>query len=78
MYFSVTEWRTIDQGLSRLLPAFGPLVLNRTIFPVKVQEMEWNERCVIDEDESGEVGDEVDSSNIVDDEADDGADDGTG
>ncbi|KAF2498326.1 L-amino-acid oxidase [Lophium mytilinum] len=43
VYFAATEWRTIDQGLSRLPTAFGPSVLNRTIFQTKVQEMEWNE-----------------------------------
>lgn len=43
VYFDATEWRTIDQGLNRLPAAFGPLVLNRTMFQVAVQEMEWNE-----------------------------------
>ncbi|KAF2186953.1 L-amino-acid oxidase [Zopfia rhizophila CBS 207.26] len=42
VYFQATEWRTIDQGLNRLPTAFGPLVLNRTLFHTKVQEMSWN------------------------------------
>ncbi|KAF2464066.1 uncharacterized protein BDR25DRAFT_337590 [Lindgomyces ingoldianus] len=42
VYFSATTWRTIDQGLTRLPRAFGPLVLNRTMFQTKVQEMSWN------------------------------------
>ncbi|KAF2765577.1 hypothetical protein EJ03DRAFT_319114 [Teratosphaeria nubilosa] len=43
VYFDATEWRTIDQGLSRLPAAFGPQVLNRTIFQTAVQGMKWNE-----------------------------------
>ncbi|KAK5128686.1 hypothetical protein LTR85_000019 [Meristemomyces frigidus] len=43
VYFAATEWRTIDQGLSRLPAAFGPQVLNRTIFQTAVQGMVWNE-----------------------------------
>ncbi|KAK5676325.1 hypothetical protein LTS10_011137 [Elasticomyces elasticus] len=43
VYFGATEWRTIDQGLSRLPAAFGPQVLNRTIFQTTVQGMAWNE-----------------------------------
>nr|POE69080.1 l-amino-acid oxidase [Quercus suber] len=42
VYFAATEWRTIDKGLSRLPAAFGPAVLNRTIFGTAVQGMEWN------------------------------------
>jgi monoamine oxidase len=43
VYFSATEWRTIDKGLSRLPAAFGPQVLNRTIFQTAVQGMTYNE-----------------------------------
>ncbi|KAK4955691.1 hypothetical protein LTR10_006630 [Elasticomyces elasticus] len=43
VYFGATEWRTIDQGLSRLPAAFGPQVLNRTVFQTTVQGMAWNE-----------------------------------
>ncbi|KAI6804511.1 L-amino acid oxidase-like protein LaoA [Hortaea werneckii] len=43
VYFSATEWRTIDQGLSKLPEAFGPQVLNRTVFDTSVQGMVWNE-----------------------------------
>ncbi|KAK5132230.1 hypothetical protein LTR08_009290 [Meristemomyces frigidus] len=42
VYFAATEWRTIDQGLSRLPAAFGPQVLNRTIFQTAVQGMRYN------------------------------------
>ncbi|ORX99882.1 hypothetical protein BCR34DRAFT_495074 [Clohesyomyces aquaticus] len=43
VYFSATSWRTIDQGLTRLPRAFGPLVMNRTMFQTKVSEMVWND-----------------------------------
>lgn len=43
VYFSATEWRTIDKGLSSLPRAFGPQVLNRTIFNTTVQGMSFNE-----------------------------------
>ncbi|RMX89676.1 hypothetical protein D0869_00700 [Hortaea werneckii] len=43
VYFSATEWRTIDQGLSKLPEAFGPQVLNRTVFDTSVEGMVWNE-----------------------------------
>ena len=43
VYFSATEWKTIDKGLSRLPAAFGPLVLNQTTFGIKVQELSWDE-----------------------------------
>lgn len=43
VYFSATDWRTIDKGLSRLPAAFGPQVLNRTILQRSVQGMHWNE-----------------------------------
>ncbi|KAK3051840.1 hypothetical protein LTR09_007140 [Extremus antarcticus] len=36
-YFSATNWRTIDMGLTRLPAAFGPQVINRTIFQTSVQ-----------------------------------------
>lgn len=42
LYFIATEWRTIDQGLSRLPQAFGPSVLNRTTFEIVIQEMSYN------------------------------------
>ncbi|KAM0716519.1 hypothetical protein Q7P37_007964 [Cladosporium fusiforme] len=43
VYFSASEWRTIDKGLSRLPAAFGPQVLNRTVFDTTVQGMQFNE-----------------------------------
>lgn len=43
LYFIATEWRTIDQGLSRLPAAFGPQVLNRTMFQTVIQEMAYND-----------------------------------
>lgn len=43
LYFSATKWRTIDMGLSRLPAAFGPQVLNRTIFQTTVQGMTYDE-----------------------------------
>ncbi|KAL1588819.1 hypothetical protein WHR41_02722 [Cladosporium halotolerans] len=43
VYFEATEWRTIDKGLSRLPAAFGPQVLNRTIFQTSVQGMSFDE-----------------------------------
>jgi monoamine oxidase len=43
VYFYATEWRTIDKGLTRLPKAFGPAVLNRTIFQTAVQGMQYNE-----------------------------------
>lgn len=43
LYFIATEWRTIDQGLSRLPQAFGPQVLNRTRFNTTISEMTWDE-----------------------------------
>ncbi|KAJ9648422.1 hypothetical protein H2199_001277 [Coniosporium tulheliwenetii] len=43
VYFSATEWRTIDKGLSRLPYAFTPLVQNRTMFNTRVEEMTWDE-----------------------------------
>ncbi|KAI9692705.1 MAG: hypothetical protein M1820_009456 [Bogoriella megaspora] len=45
VYFSATEWRTIDKGLSRLPAAFMPLVENRTMFNTTVQEMSWDENA---------------------------------
>lgn len=43
VYFSATDWRTIDMGLSRLPAAFGPQVLNRTIFQTAVQGMTYDD-----------------------------------
>lgn len=43
VYFYATEWRTIDKGLTRLPKAFGPQVLNRTIFQTAVQGMQYDE-----------------------------------
>ncbi|KAI9736271.1 MAG: hypothetical protein M1834_001157 [Cirrosporium novae-zelandiae] len=42
VYFSATNWRTIDKGLSRLPEAFHPFVLNRTILNTTVSEMSWD------------------------------------
>ncbi|KAK4623528.1 L-amino-acid oxidase [Fulvia fulva] len=41
-YFAATEWRTIDQELSRLPAAFGPQVYNRTYFQTAVSGMSWD------------------------------------
>jgi len=38
-YFSATDWRTIDQGLTKLPAAFGPHVFNRTLFNTAVRKM---------------------------------------
>lgn len=43
VYFEASEWRTIDQGLSRLPAAFGPQVVNRTRFQAMVHSMAFNE-----------------------------------
>jgi monoamine oxidase len=43
LYCGATEWRTVDQGLSRFPAAFGPLVHNRTMFQTTVQELSYNE-----------------------------------
>ena len=43
VYFLASEWRTIDKGLSNLPRAFGPQVLNRTIFQTAVQGMTFDE-----------------------------------
>ena len=37
IYFSATDWRTIDKGLTSLPRAFGPLVMNRTMFGIAVR-----------------------------------------
>ncbi|KFY87603.1 hypothetical protein V498_07096 [Pseudogymnoascus sp. VKM F-4517 (FW-2822)] len=41
-YFGATNWRTIDQGLSRLPRAFEPLVIKKTMFQTAVQELSYN------------------------------------
>lgn len=43
IYFEASEWRTIDQGLSRLPAAFGPQVLNRTRLQTSVSAMTYDE-----------------------------------
>lgn len=43
MYFSATNWRTIDGGLSRLPSAFHPLVDDITFMNRKIQRMSYNE-----------------------------------
>lgn len=43
VYFSATEWRTIDHGLSRLPHAFTPAVEGRIQYNTTVQGMSWNE-----------------------------------
>lgn len=43
VYFSATEWRTIDKGLSRLPKAFTPLVANRTLFGKRVEQLSYDE-----------------------------------
>lgn len=37
IYFSASDWRTIDKGLTSLPRAFGPLVLNRTLFQTAIR-----------------------------------------
>lgn len=37
IYFSASDWRTIDKGLTSLPRAFGPLVMNRTMFQTAVR-----------------------------------------
>ncbi|KIW44439.1 uncharacterized protein PV06_02910 [Exophiala oligosperma] len=43
MYFSATDWRTIDGGLSRLPSAFHPLVDSLTYMNRKIQRVEYDE-----------------------------------
>jgi monoamine oxidase len=43
VYFEATEWRTIDQGLSRLPAAFGPQVMNRTRLQTSVSALSYND-----------------------------------
>ncbi|RFU27296.1 hypothetical protein B7463_g9039, partial [Scytalidium lignicola] len=44
VYFSATQWRTIDQGLSSLPRAITPLVEHRTLFNSVVNRLDWNEK----------------------------------
>ena len=37
IYFDASDWRTIDQGLTKLPAAFGPNVFNRTLFNTAVR-----------------------------------------
>lgn len=43
LYFSATEWQTIDKGVSRLPAAFDPLVANKTQLNTAVQQLEWDD-----------------------------------
>lgn len=43
VYFSATELTAIDKEFSMLPQAFGPQVLNRTVFGTATQGMVWNE-----------------------------------
>ncbi|KIX06515.1 uncharacterized protein Z518_04491 [Rhinocladiella mackenziei CBS 650.93] len=43
MYFSATDWRTIDGGLTRLPSAFHPLVDSVTHMNRKIQRVQYNE-----------------------------------
>jgi monoamine oxidase len=43
VYFGATTWKTIDKGLSSLPKALEPLVLNRTTFGIKIQELQYDE-----------------------------------
>lgn len=38
VYFGASDWRTIDKGLTSLPRAFGPLVMNRTMFQTAVRK----------------------------------------
>ncbi|KAJ5808717.1 hypothetical protein N7474_009986 [Penicillium riverlandense] len=42
-YFSATQWKTIDKGLSSLPMAITPLVEDRTLFYSVVNRMDWDE-----------------------------------
>lgn len=42
VYFSSTDWLTVNKGLTSLPKAFSPQVLNRTIFQTAVQGMSWD------------------------------------
>lgn len=37
IYFAASDWRTIDKGLTSLPRAFGPSVMNRTMFQTAVR-----------------------------------------
>ena len=43
LYFSATDWRTIDGGLTRLPSAFHPLVDDITHMNRKIQRMQYND-----------------------------------
>lgn len=43
VYFSATQWKTIDKGLSSLPLAITPLVEARTLFYSVVNRMDWDE-----------------------------------
>lgn len=43
LYFSATDWRTIDGGLTRLPAAFHPLVDSVTHMDRKIQRVQYNE-----------------------------------
>jgi hypothetical protein len=42
VYFSASDWRTIDKGLTSLPKAFGPLVMNRTMFQTTVRKSRFH------------------------------------
>jgi monoamine oxidase len=43
VYFSATDWRTIDKGLSSLWRAMEPFSLNRTLLNSRVSALSWDE-----------------------------------
>ncbi|CEL10066.1 Putative L-amino acid oxidase [Aspergillus calidoustus] len=43
VYFSASEWRTIDKGLESLPRAFYPHIVNKTTFGRKVEGLSYNE-----------------------------------
>lgn len=44
VYFSATQWKTIDKGLSSLPRAITPIVESRTHFNSVVNRMDWDEK----------------------------------
>lgn len=43
VYFSASEWRTIDKGLNRLAEAFHPIVDNRLEYGRRIEQLSYNE-----------------------------------
>jgi monoamine oxidase len=43
VYFSATEWRTIDKGLNRLAEAFHPIVDSRLEYGRRIERLTYND-----------------------------------